>query len=260
MEPDALHLLRAELRALADPQRATHSLRFFKTGPGQYGAGDRFLGLTVPQVRAAVRRHRDLPLESAAELLRSELHEERLCALLLLVERYRRGDVPARREVYDLYLSHTAHINNWDLVDSSAEHIVGAELTDRPDRREVLERLADSPSLFERRIAMISTFYWIKRGQSDDALHLAERLLRDREDLIHKAVGWMLREIGQRCGRPVLLAFLERHRAEMPRTALRYAIEHLPKDERAALMERPARASRSITAARAARSGAGEQR
>jgi 3-methyladenine DNA glycosylase AlkD len=225
--------LRRELLASADPAKAEGLQRFFKTGPGQYGEGDRFLGVRVPQLRRVARSYRTLDREFVLELLRSPWHEERLLALLILVEQYRRGADEERDAIYRLYLSHTLHINSWDLVDSSAEHIVGAHLD--PARLDVLERLARSASLWERRIAVIATLHWIKRGIFEPALHLAELLLHDRHDLIHKAVGWMLREVGER-DRPREDAFLRRHYRTMPRVMLRYALEHYPEAQRQAYL------------------------
>jgi len=213
--------LRRRLRKLADPVRAKHSLRFFKTAPGQYGHGDRFLGLTVPAMRTLVREFRELPLAGAEALLASEWHEERLVALLILVAQYRHA--PA--EVYRLYLANTDRINNWDLVDASAPHIVGAHLETR--NRRPLYLLARSKSLWERRIAVVATQHFIRRDDLADTLAIARILLRDEHDLIHKATGWMLREAGKRDER-VLRAFLDEHAAAMPRTMLRYAIERLP--------------------------------
>jgi 3-methyladenine DNA glycosylase AlkD len=225
--------LRRELLASADPAKAEGLQRFFKTGPGQYGEGDRFLGVRVPQLRRVARSYRTLDREFVLELLRSPWHEERLLALLILVEQYRRGADEERDAIYRLYLSHTLHINSWDLVDSSAEHIVGAHLD--PARLDVLERLARSASLWERRIAIIATLHWIKQGIFEPALHLAELLLHDRHDLIHKAVGWMLREVGER-DRPREDAFLRRHYRTMPRVMLRYALEHYPEAQRQAFL------------------------
>ncbi|HKS23067.1 MAG TPA: DNA alkylation repair protein [Thermoanaerobaculia bacterium] len=213
--------LRRRLRALGDPLRAKHSLRFFKTAPGQYGHGDRFLGLTVPAMRKLVREFRELPLAGAETLLASPWHEERLVALLILVAQYRH----APDAVYRLYLANTDRINNWDLVDASAPHIVGAHLETRS--RKPLYRLARSKSLWERRIAIVATQHFIRLNDFDDTLAIARLLLDDEHDLIHKATGWMLREAGKRDER-VLRAFLEEHAAAMPRTMLRYAIERLP--------------------------------
>ena len=213
------------LLALADPVRAGVSRRFFKTGPGQYGEGDRFLGISVPVLRQLAREYTELPLGAVTTLLASPLHEERLLALLILVRQYERADAAARDAIYECYMADRAGINNWDLVDSSAPQIVGAHLC-RGQRR-LLKKLAKSASLWDRRIAMIATLHYIRAGEFDDALAIARMLLGDREDLIHKAVGWMLREIGQR-DRQVLEDFLDLHAPIMPRTALRYAIERFP--------------------------------
>ena len=224
-----LGALRRELRAEADADDAIHLQRFFKTGPGEYGAGDRFLGIRVPVLRRLARDYRSLSTDDALALLQSRWHEERLLGLILLVGIYQRGEGAHKQAVYDAYLAHTRHINNWDLVDASAEHIVGPHVI--PDKLEVLERLARSPDLWERRIAMLATFHGIKQGQFAPALRVATLLLDDRHDLIHKAVGWMLREIGKR-DRAVEQAFLREHHEVLPRTALRYAIEHFPERER----------------------------
>ncbi len=217
--------LRAQIQRAANPARAAISQRFFKTGPGEYGEGDRFIGLTVPQVRSLAKQYRDLSFRDTGRLLRSPIHEERLLALLLLVEVYRRGDESARRRIYDFYLANTRYINNWDLVDSSAEQIVGAQ----PGAP--LVTLARSANLWERRIAIIATFHFIKRGEFAPTLRIARQLLRDREDLLHKATGWMLREVGKR-DLPVLEGFLKKYCRRMPRTMLRYAIERLPEKRR----------------------------
>jgi 3-methyladenine DNA glycosylase AlkD len=211
------------LEAFADDEHARILQRFFKTGPGEYGEGDKFLGLRVPQVRKVAREFRALPLTEVAALLESEWHEVRLLALLILVDQYRRGDAKARDAIYRLYLANTSRINNWDLVDTSAPYIVGAQLATRG--RAPLRRLAHSRSLWERRIAILSTFHFIQNGDFDDALAIVTMLLGDRHDLIHKAAGWALREVGKR-DRAVLRAFLDEHAHEMPRTMLRYAIEH----------------------------------
>jgi 3-methyladenine DNA glycosylase AlkD len=217
--------IRAELREMADPVRAVHSQRFFKTGPGQYGEGDRFLGLTVPAMRALVLRYRQLDDTSALELLDSPWHEERLVGLLLLVEGYSRGDESRRKNIHSAYLANTRHINNWDLVDATAGEIVGSHL-DASDIS-LLERLATSDNIWERRIAIVSTFHFIKQGEFRPTLKIARLLLQDSHDLIHKGVGWMLREVGKR-DRKTLDAFLKRHYRKMPRTMLRYAIERHP--------------------------------
>ena len=220
-----LGAIRAELHALADPVRAVHSLRFFKTGPGQYGEGDRFLGLTVPIMRSVVRKYRELDDASALELLASSWHEERLVALLLLVQGYSRGNELRRTQIHRAYLANTRQINSWDLVDASAGDIVGSHL-DETDIA-LLERLARSENLWQRRIAIVSTFHFIKRNEFRPTLRIAGLLLRDSHDLIHKAVGWMLREVGKR-DRRTLDEFLRKHYQRMPRTMLRYAIERHP--------------------------------
>ena len=226
--------IHAEVRRLADPERAKNLQRFFKTGPGQYGEGDVFVGITVPVIRKLIRKYRDIPLGDLLKLLQSPVHEERLLALFILVEKCRRGDDATRKRIYGLYLKNTRVINNWDLVDLSAEHIVGAYL-DGTDRAP-LHRLARSNSLWERRIAILATFYDIKRGIPDHTLSLADVLLSDRHDLIHKAVGWMLREVGKRCSTDTLREFLRTRYRRMPRTMLRYAIERFPAEERAAYL------------------------
>ncbi|HET6763600.1 MAG TPA: DNA alkylation repair protein [Longimicrobiaceae bacterium] len=230
---DALQAVRDELRRLADPADAEFLQRYFKTGPGEYGERDRFLGIRVPALRRLVRAHDALTLDDCAELLRSAFHEERLLALLLLVRRYERGDASVREAIYRTYLASTAHVDNWDLVDSSAAQIVGAHLEDR-DRSPLL-RLATSESIWERRIAIIATARFIKTDDFTWTLRIARMLLGDRHDLIHKAVGWMLREVGNR-DRAVEQAFLREHGPRMPRTMLRYAIEKFPPDLRRELM------------------------
>ena len=198
---------------------------YFKTGAGQYGAGDRFLGISVPNLRKVAREFRDLDRDSLLELLHSEWHEERLLALVILVEQFERGD----DSIYALYLANTAFINNWDLVDASAPQIVGGHLATRS--RAPLRKLAKSKSLWERRIAIVATYFFIRQKDFDDTLAIADLLLADPHDLIHKAVGWMLREVGKR-DRRVLDSFLETRAAKMPRTMLRYAIERFEESER----------------------------
>jgi len=213
------------LRALSNPDRAKHSLRFFRTGPGQYGEGDRFLGLTVPQIRAVAREAKDSSLETLEQLLQSPWHESRLLALVVLVEQHRRGDPALREAIFQFYLNSTNRINSWDLVDVSAGEIVGAHLRDGD--RALLDRLARSKLLWERRMAMIATSDFIRRGDFRDALRIAAILVGDEHDLIHKAVGWMLREIGNR-DRATEEKFLRKYASRMPRTMLRYAIERFP--------------------------------
>ena len=228
-----LESLLAELEALADPERAAGVARYFKTGPGEYGAGDRFLGIRVPDQRRVARRHRALPLADVERLLASPAHEHRLVALLILTLRYERAGEAERDEIVRLYLDRRAAVNNWDLVDLSAPKLLGAHLLGRP--RHLLYQLAAAESVWDRRIAVLATLAFIRRGVFADTLALAERLLGDRHDLIHKAVGWMLREVGTRDA-ATLARFLGRHAPAMPRTMLRYAVERLPAEQRAAFM------------------------
>lgn len=222
--------VRAELGDLGDAERARSSARFFKTGIGEYGEGDRFIGVTVPAQRAVARRQRALPLSQIGVLLRSPIHEERLTALLILVEQYAAGTPEEQSERARFYLANAKRVNNWDLVDSSARDILGAHLVRR--NRAVLRRLARSSCLWERRIAIIATFAFIAAGESKDTFQLAALLLDDDHDLMHKATGWMLREVGKRVSEDALRGFLERHATRMPRTMLRYAIERFPESER----------------------------
>ena len=220
--------VRAALAQLADPARAAGAARYFKTGAGQYGEGDVFIGVTVPAVRSVVRRFRGLPLDEIDRLLDDAEHEHRLAGLLLLVAAYRGS--PA--EVVERYLAavRRGRVNNWDLVDLSSEYILGPWLLDRD--RVLLRELAASGSLWERRVAVLATFEFLKHGDASTTLELAERLLGDREDLMQKAVGWMLREAGKRVSRDTLTGFLDAHAAAMPRTMLSYATEHLDPADR----------------------------
>lgn len=224
---------RKALRALADPERAPDLQRFFKTGPGQYAEGDRFIGVPVPDTRKLVKRFEQMPLRSIPALLKSKIHEERLLGLLLLVRGYRKGDAAVRRQIYTIYTAHFDRINNWDLVDVTAEHIPGAYLFERD--RSPLYLWVASDQLWTRRIALMSTFHFIKRHDFIDTLRLAERCLSDPHDLIHKAAGWMLREVGNR-DRDREEQFLKRHYRSMPRTMLRYAIEKFPASRRRAYL------------------------
>jgi 3-methyladenine DNA glycosylase AlkD len=218
------------LRKRADPKAAQVLAGFFKTGPGQYGAGDKFLGIKVPVTRGVAKDFIEMPLSQIRILMQSEWHEERLMALVLLVNQFAKGSEQERQTIFDFYLQHTRYINNWDLVDMSAPGIVGRHLLDRS--RAILKKLAVSKVLWERRIAIVSTQYLIRKNQHADTLLLSKMLLKDSEDLMHKAVGWMLREVGKR-DRRALVEFLDRYCLEMPRTALRYAIEHFSVAERA---------------------------
>ena len=227
--PNSLAGLRARLRAQASAGDAKILQRFFKTGPGEYGEGDQFIGVRVPVTRGLVREFRGLPLADIRQLLRSPIHEERLLALLLLTDAYERGSEAVQEKIFRLYLANTRFINNWDLVDTSAPGIVGRHLATRP--REILFKLVRSADLWERRIAVLATFHFIRRGEFAEILQFADILLTDRHDLMHKAVGWMLREAGKR-DVTVLRKFLGLHAHRMPRTMLRYAIEKLSAAER----------------------------
>jgi 3-methyladenine DNA glycosylase AlkD len=230
-----LAAIRAQLRALANPAIAAHATRFFKTGPGEYGEGDRFLGIRVPVLRRVASERRAASVATMFALLRSPLHEERLLALLLLVAAFRRADERGRERIYRGYArAIRRYVNNWDLVDTSAPDIAGQFLEDRS--RAPLYALARSSSLWERRVAILATFWFIRRNDFADALAIAELLLADEHDLIHKAVGWMLRETGNRDAKAAE-RFLGRHHRAMPRTMLRYAIEKLPAAKRRAYLE-----------------------
>lgn len=237
MTHSKLHTLQQEARSLGTAERAKNSVWFFKTGPGQYGEGDVFIGVTVPSLRKLSRAYAGLSLVDIETLLHSREHEFRLLALFILVGQFRKAKSDEVREtIYDFYLANTKWINNWDLVDSSAGYIVGEFLKDRS--KKILTTLAHSKSLWERRIAIISTFAYIKDGDAIDALVIARILLHDTHDLIQKAVGWMLREVGKRCGEKTELEFLDEHYKTMPRTMLRYAIERLSEKQRKHYMER----------------------
>ncbi len=222
--------LKKELAAAADPERARSSAWFFKTGKGQYGHGDQFIGLTVPTMRQTAHRYLHLPLADVAKLLASPIHEHRFVALEILVAQY---ESEKSNAIFDFYLKHTKFVNNWDLVDTSAPYVVGQHLLTRP--RKILYRLAKSKDLWERRIAIVSTSTFIRAGEIEDTFAIAKLLLADDHDLIHKAVGWMLREAGKQSA-PALLRFLEENYSALPRTTLRYAIERFPAPQRKRLL------------------------
>ena len=226
--------IRLKLKTLASPAAAKLAQRFFKTGPGEYGEGEKFLGIKVPVLRALSREHRSIPLDEIAELLNSTLHEERHLALMILVLQVAKADDTRRKEAFELYLANTRFINNWDLVDCSAPGVVGGYLFSRS--KKTLLALARSTNLWERRIAIVSTQHFIRQGEFAETLKISQMLLRDSEDLIHKATGWMLREVGDR-DPAVLEEFLDRHAATMPRTMLRYAIEKFPAPRRLAYLQ-----------------------
>ena len=229
--------IQARLRELSTPESAALATRYFKTGPGQYGEGDRFLGIRAADLRRLARAYHPCEWNDLATLIRSPVHEDRALALLLLVKHVETGSLDDHARAFELYLAHTAFVNNWDLVDISAKELVGAYLarTTAPGERSLLDRLAQSDSLWERRIAIVATHFFIRQDQFDDTLRIAGLLLKDRHDLIHKAVGWMLREVGKR-DQDVLEWFLRRHLDALPRTTLRYAIERFPKPLRRAYL------------------------
>ncbi|MFM7059369.1 MAG: DNA alkylation repair protein [Planctomycetota bacterium] len=226
---------RRKLKSPASPDVAKSSVRFFRTGPGQYGEGDTFIGIKVPTLRTVSREFRSLPLEEIESLLNSPIHEERHLALMVLVLQVAKCDAAYRRAAFDFCLENTKFINNWDLVDCSAPQVVGGYLLDK-SRRPLVE-LTKSQSLWERRIAIVSTQHFIRHDDLADTLAISQRLLKDEEDLIYKAAGWMLREVGKKA-KGVLEAFLDQHGTVMPRTMLRYAIEHFSPDQRRACLRR----------------------
>lgn len=217
------------LHSLANPEIAEHSQRFFKTAKGEYGFGDKFLGIRVPIIRQVAKKHKTTPLSIVEKILKSEYHEIRLFALLILVFRFSKSNVDEQCKIYHLYLKNTQYVNNWDLVDSSAPHIVGAYLENK-DRLDLYD-LSKSNLLWDRRIAIMATFHFIKNNQFSDALYISKQLLNEQEDLIHKAAGWMLREVGKK-DLVTEVDFLKIHYQKMPRTMLRYAIEKFSKVER----------------------------
>lgn len=219
----------AHLNEVADAEIAKHSQRFFKTEKGEYGYGDKFLGIRVPILRKIAKSYPKISLADIKKLLKSESHETRLLALLILINQYLKAGEDKKEVIYNLYLKHTKYINNWDLVDSSAHKIVGAWLADK--NRSILYELANSTNLWERRIAIMSTFFFIKNEEFTDTLKLSKLLINDTEDLIHKAVGWMLREVGNR-DRKVEEKYLKQYYKKMPRTMLRYSIEKFSKEHR----------------------------
>lgn len=221
--------LKEELRKLANPERAKNSARYFKTGKGEYGEGDKFLGITVPEIRKLVKNYRELDFSDIDKLLHSQFHEERLLALLILVSQFEKGDQKTQEKIFAYYLANTKYINNWDLVDLTAPNIIGEYLRQQKDSgqtrmTDLLYKLAKSKNLWERRISIIAAFAFIRNNSFDEALKISEILLHDKHDLIHKAVGWMLREIGKR-NQEVEKNFLDQYAKKMPRTMLRYSLE-----------------------------------
>lgn len=228
--------LKEEILEMANAQKASRDLKFFKTEKGEYGEGDQFLGIAVPALRRLAKKHEEMEMEEIEELLYSQYNEERLIGLMVLVRRFEkvRGDKKAEEAIYDFYVRHLKRVNNWNLVDFSARPIIGLYLRDKD--REILKEWAKSGNLWLRRIGIVGTHYFIKEDSFDDTLQIAEILLNDKEDLIHKAVGWMLREVGKR-DEAVLISFLKKYQKVMPRTMLRYAIERLKVEERERLMK-----------------------
>lgn len=223
--------LKADIQKFADPKRAESNKWFFKTGIGQYGEGDEFAGLTVPQCRLVARKFNKLTLQEISNLLKSKIHEERLIALLILVDEFQKSHDRGKNEIFHFYLRNTKYINNWDLVDLTADKIVGEYLLDKP--RDVLYKLAKSKNLWEKRISIIATYQFIKeKKEAHDTFEISEILLNDPHDLIQKATGWMLREVGKRVSEEPLIKFLNKHSHKMPRTMLRYAIEKFPEERR----------------------------
>ena len=221
--------LTQDFRSEANPDIAAHSSRFFKTAMGEYGEGDKFLGIRVPVTRKYAKKYRGAALPVVRKLLKSKYHEERLMAVIMLAAKFKSGSAADKKKIYELYLSKTKHINNWDIVDSSAHLIVGPYLQDKS--KKILNQLAVSKDIWERRIAIMSTFHYIRLQEFAKTIEISEILVNDSEDLIHKAVGWMLREVGNR-DMAVEEKFLKKHYRTMPRTMLRYAIEKFPEKKR----------------------------
>ena len=230
-----LSTIMLEIQSCASLQKAKIYARFFKCGPGQYGEGDQFLGLTVPQSRNIARKYLTLSEKDLGTLLLSLIHEHRLIALLILVEKFKKADEATKKDIVHFYLAHTTQVNNWDLVDLSADKILGNYLLDKD--RTILYKLVHSSLLWERRIAIIATFAFIRQKQFEDTFKIAEILLKDKQDLMHKAVGWMLREVGKK-DEYALETFLQKHGRTMPRTTLRYAIERFDKEKKEGYMKR----------------------
>lgn len=230
----SLAALRSDLKKRGDPEKAKFLKGFFKTGKGQYGEGDIFLGLKVPQTREVAAKYPDISLNDIQDLLQSKIHEERLCALLILVSQYRRSPSQGKRAIFDFYIKNARLVNNWDLVDTSADKIVGDYLFDKDTS--ILKKLAGSDNLWERRISIVATLHMIRKGRFDDTFSISQMLLEDEQDLIHKAAGWMLREVGKRDVNKLEL-FLAKHYKSMPRTMLRYAIERFEENRRQAYLK-----------------------
>lgn len=231
-----LKLLHLDIETEKNSKKAQILSRFFKTGVGEYGEGDQFAGLTVPQCRTIAKKYKDSSLSDLSILIQSKIHEERLIALLIAIRQFQSSGLDTKQKIFNWYIHHTDRINNWDLVDISAPHIIGGFLIDKD--KSIIFKFAESSLLWERRIAMLSTFHFIKNGDYADAIKIADMLLYDKHDLIQKAVGWMLREIGKRCDPKILEQYLDSKAATMPRTTLRYAIEKMPDRKKRAYMNK----------------------
>lgn len=227
--------VKRELLSLGNPQRAEHSTYFFKTGKGEYAEGDKFIGCTVPETRKVAKAHKNLSFDELIKLLKDEYHECRFCALVILAGQFKKADNAKRKEIIDFYLANTTGVNNWDLADVSAYTLLGEWLTDKD--KSVLYRLAESENLWEQRIAVVSTMAFIRKNNFEETLKLSELLLTHKHDLIHKACGWMLREVGERHEKS-LIDFLDKHHKTMPRTMLRYSIEKLTPEQRKMYMKK----------------------
>lgn len=227
--------IKQQLLSFGNPEKAAHSKYFFKTGKGQYGEGDKFIGCTVPETRSVAKNYKNLPFSELQKLLDDEMHECRLCALVILTEQFKKTDEKTREEIFDFYLTNTSRINNWDLVDISCPNIVGEWLKNK--NQSILYKLADSDWLWDQRIAMVSTLAFIRQNDFTDTIRLSVKFLSHKHDLMHKASGWMLREAGKR-NEKVLTDFLDLHHKKMPRTMLRYAIEKLTPEQRKYYMQK----------------------
>ncbi len=222
----SLKSLKKELLSIANTKRAEGAAKYFKTGKGEYGEGDIFIGISVPDQRKICKKYIDLPLKDIENLLHSPEHEFRTCALCILVEKFEKENI--KKQIFDFYLKNTKWINNWDLVDGSASYIVGEYLDGNKNKMKILKKFAKSKSVWERRIAMIATLAYISKGRSEEVVEIVELLINDSHDLIHKAIGWMLREMGKKVSEKELFKFLDKYAKTMPRTTLRYALERLP--------------------------------
>ncbi len=228
--------IQIELEKVSIPEKRNFFPHFFKTGKGEYGEGDKFIGVVVPDVRKIAKANKMLSSDELTRLLNNEYHECRMCALFILIEKYKKANENEKKQIVDFYLAHSHRINNWDLVDLSSKDILGDYLTDK-DNREILYELAKSELLWDQRIAIIATYAFIKKTDFTDIINLSEQFLSHKHDLIHKAVGWMLRETGKR-DKNTLITFLDKHYKDMPRTMLRYSLEKLTPEEKAYYMKK----------------------